>query len=219
MDKSFIVEDTIYGVLKDNDASALFMQLYYLIKSTLPEVVIRGKENELIGVSLPSNRFLFYMVKKGDDTFIKFRSGKLKRFHLDQASFYIKLSVNEAKLAIKKPKDYQIKHNDSRRSKDNSIPRNDVSVASHFSNDGKPFYELYDVNPDYFPMIEVKKIPMSCRARNCLKSRGITSFSDLLRYNEEELRAIPQLGNKTLQELKSLISSIVTKNTEKQDES
>lgn len=47
----------------------------------------------------------------------------------------------------------------------------------------------------------INHLPLSVRARNCLKRTGISSFEELLSWNEEDFKVIRNMGVKTLQEI------------------
>lgn len=54
--------------------------------------------------------------------------------------------------------------------------------------------------------LEVWKLMITARSENCLKSAGIKTIYQLARSSEQSLLAIPNLGRKSLRELKDALA-------------
>ena len=61
------------------------------------------------------------------------------------------------------------------------------------------------MNSIIFPEIPIKYLDLSVRTLNCLKYKGIKTFSELKELSDFELIRIPNMGKKSLNEINSLI--------------
>ena len=217
MDNDYIVSGELHEIL--GNAFLIFMQMFERVKQILPEAIIRGS-SDIIGVSLPSKRFLFYVTNKGDLMSIKFRSCDVMSFSADTDSLFVQHAIDEALRAISHPEEYEITKNDHK----NGTPskkqyvistesRNPSVSTFSFSPTTQPYYIIYHVDPEQYVDLKIQRIKMSKRAQNRLQFLSVSSFADLLRLNEHDLYNTPQLGSKTLVEINSLIPNVIAGTT------
>lgn len=65
-----------------------------------------------------------------------------------------------------------------------------------------------DVKPENVEKkIEISEMGFDVRAENCLKSGGIYYLDDLLTESEGTLRAVPNLGRKSIENIKQVLAS------------
>jgi DNA-directed RNA polymerase subunit alpha len=65
-----------------------------------------------------------------------------------------------------------------------------------------------DTSPVISPILlkPIEDLELTVRSSNCLKMQNIRLLGDLVQYQESELMYIPNLGRKSLNELKSVLS-------------
>lgn len=56
-------KEQIKSVLKREDYVDAFIQLYEETLKVLPHALIRGETDEIVGVSIPDERYLYYIAK------------------------------------------------------------------------------------------------------------------------------------------------------------
>ena len=56
--------------------------------------------------------------------------------------------------------------------------------------------------------IDLCGLDMAVRTYNCLKRAGIESLNELSEYTEDEIRNIPNLGNKSFKEIKNIMVAL-----------
>jgi DNA-directed RNA polymerase alpha subunit len=54
---------------------------------------------------------------------------------------------------------------------------------------------------------DIYELNMTCRTTNCLKAAGIKLVSDLINCTERDLRIMPNLGRKSLAEIKGILGA------------
>ncbi len=208
MDGSFVIDDGLNRILGHGDLSILFLRLFNAVKGIQPDAIIRGNK-DIIGVSLPSKRYFFYVSKKGNAFSIKFRNTEIKGFSVEAESELIQLAVTEAQQAITHPELYETKHNDGYSSQ--LRPMTVTTTTEWLSNNTQdPFYIQHNVDPTKYADLKISQINMSTRARHRLQAMHVSTFSDLLFLKEQDLVKTPQLGSKTLFEINSIIQRVTT---------
>ena len=208
MDGSFVIDDGLNRILGHGDLSILFLRLFNAVKEIQSDAIMRGNK-DIIGVSLPSKRYFFYVSKKGNVFLIKFRTTEAMAFSVEAEPELIQLAVIEAQQAITHPELYETKHNEGYISE--LRPMTVATTTGWLSNDTQdPFYIQYNVDPAKYADLNISQINMSARARHRLQAMHVSTFSDLLLLKEQDLVKIPQLGSKTLSEIKFIIQRVTT---------
>lgn len=215
MSESFVLSENLNKVLGYGEESLVFLRMFYAVKQILPEAIIRGTNEDLIGVSLPEKRFIFYVLKKGEITSVKFKSSKAIDFTVDNTSLLIQLAVDEAHRVIEQPEAYLI-HQPKQQKIEGQISTivETVSTIDHNSQGQAsdviiPYYEQFNVDPNDYSNLSIEWLPISTRARNILIRGQILTFADLLRFDDTWLMAISQLGHEAFIEIKTIIPSVL----------
>ena len=55
---------------------------------------------------------------------------------------------------------------------------------------------------------KIGNIPFTVRAYNCLRAEGIETIGDLLKYSERDLCRIPNMGRKSIKDIKEVLTSM-----------
>jgi DNA-directed RNA polymerase sigma subunit (sigma70/sigma32) len=55
---------------------------------------------------------------------------------------------------------------------------------------------------------KIGNIPFTVRAYNCLRAEGIETIGDLLKYSERDLCRIPNMGRKSIKDIKEVLASM-----------
>jgi predicted DNA-binding protein YlxM (UPF0122 family) len=55
---------------------------------------------------------------------------------------------------------------------------------------------------------KIGNIPFTVRAYNCLRAGGIETIGDLLKYSERDLCRIPNMGRKSIKDIKEVLASM-----------
>ena len=178
----------------DEDFALLFMRLSLLVSKAKGDLVVRGTERKIIGVSVLGQRYFFYVVPNDRQYIIKFRNGPRIAFSLENTRDLILLAQNEAELEKKQPKGF-------------------VVTDTFQTQDDEAFYKLYKVNVEQFRGIDITRDIFSTRAYNCLIRAGIDTFPTLLMLSETQLARVNQLGRTTCSEIISVIERTIKENS------
>ena len=196
--------ECISRFLRDRDLVDLFNKLFLCMNNEDPNCIIRGRTEEIIGVSHPGDRYFFYIVPNSQGYSIKFRS--CEKTDLD--SRYTELFVRKAMSEIGHNQCYRVEDQEIKASTVESDKKGQEQIAQELDNE--PFYKKYGVNPDDYKDLGISNNYFSNRAYNCLARNEVDSFDQLLRYSEKTLDEIRWLGRKTRQEIVDKISFVVS---------
>lgn len=214
MEDRFILDDQLNAVLGYGELSLLFLRLYYQVRATIPDAIIRGNVGKLIGVSRPNQRFLFYALKEEVSYSIKFSSGEKLDFNTDNDALYRTLVDQQVQRMNESPEAFSIGASVTAAKKDNSYQDIPDSMRQDDSDRDDPLFMEFHANPEEYHDIEIAQLPVSNRVINHLKGMGIHTFADLLLLKRDEVRRIPQLGEKSIGEILSMIPRVINGSVE-----
>ena len=129
---------TIKKILQQEDRISVFLQLYQKVLSIIPSAIVRGKDDRVVGVSCPEERFIFYISVKDSENTIKFQGLQAEPFLPDNLSHYLILAEAQANDRTQNPTRYQISKKDKKTGKtekasqeqNNSIsPNKEITVT------------------------------------------------------------------------------------------
>lgn len=193
----------VFKTVLDSDTKvALFQQLFRIIKNTLPQVVVRGREGEIIGVSNPGERYIFYIIP-GEEEFIKFKSGPKMQFSVDNAEELLAYAENEAEWVLSNPEALKIV-----KKTDNSIAKVDQVTNEDCGSEDEPFCTLLNIDPTAYEGIPITQALFGTRAYNCLMRAGIGTIDQLFQCKETDLRKFRQLGRTTMRQVEHILYDI-----------
>lgn len=196
-------QECVFQILRKNDRTLLFYRLYNHVKEIEDNVIIRGETEKIIGVSRPGEKYIFYVVADVDGLSIKFRSQSRIPFVSNDTPRLVDLARNETEQAKSDPELFTIKRKPGEGSDSADINGNSIGTIQI---DDEPFFSKFQLNPEEYHDVILKKHEFSTRAYNCLMRSKINTVEDLLKQSERSLSKIRNLGKTTRIEIVDWIS-------------
>ena len=111
----------IKAVLLREDRIVVFIHLFQTVKNLIPSAIVRGKDDSIIGVSCPGERFIFYICVKDSEYKIKFQGSNVEPFFVENEPIYLKSAEDKAVDRIQDPQKYQIGQKKQAKSKEEIV--------------------------------------------------------------------------------------------------
>lgn len=219
---------------RNPDLVETFFVLYEYMRMREGLLTIRGKMNkkdEIIGVSFPGEKYLFYIVpdKSLENNFnIVFKEVEKCTFNAGNEEQYFLFANKVMDDRLANPDKYLIGNKQKIQTrlerkmpakagdgfKQNESPQMVWYLRSDYSDNEIdrekliPLYICLEMDPSLYAGEKISRDVFSVRAYNCLSAAGIITVDQLLGVNEAGLLRIPQLGRTTIKEIKSVLLNL-----------
>ena len=105
----------VLGWMQNEELIELFSQMCKRIHEVLPQMIVRGEENELAGVSNPDEKFIFYVSSRNDVLNVKFQKQDARPFLISEKETLLSESEAAARMTLENPEMFKLNRKPEKR--------------------------------------------------------------------------------------------------------
>ena len=204
--------------LKDDELSEIFSQMCQRVHEVLPQMIVRGKEKELAGVSNPDEKFIFYVSRRNDVLHVKFPKQEARPFLACEKETLLSEAESAARMTMVNPemfklfrkpeKGYGYPGKSAKTAATKEIEAAATGTEGEIIDDTELYLKL-GVDPVAYSEIEIIPSMFPVRVYNCLKRADIDTIGQLLSKKESELVKLKNFGRTSFRQMKAALRVIL----------